>query len=70
MKSNILSTLAISFLLLLPAYAASSPKELLATGHADETIQILQQQTGHSVTDADAYNLLCRAYFIDRKSVV
>jgi tetratricopeptide (TPR) repeat protein len=64
MKSNILSTLAISSLLLLPAYGASSPKELLATGHADDAIQVLQQQIGHSATDAEAYNLLCRAYFM------
>jgi tetratricopeptide (TPR) repeat protein len=47
-----------------PVRADASPKELLAAGHADEVIQILEQQTRHSVTDAESYNLLCRAYFM------
>ena len=51
--------------LLVPAYAATPPpKELLATGHADEAIQALEQQISHSPTDAESYNLLCRAYFM------
>jgi tetratricopeptide (TPR) repeat protein len=45
------------------AYAAS-PKELLASGHADEAIQTLQQQIARSPSDAEAQNLLCRAYFM------
>jgi len=45
------------------AYAAS-PKELLASGHADEAIQTLQQQIARSASDAEAQNLLCRAYFM------
>jgi tetratricopeptide (TPR) repeat protein len=45
------------------AYAASS-KDLLAAGHADEAIQTLQQQIARSPTDAEAQNLLCRAYFM------
>ncbi len=44
--------------------AEPSPKELLASGHVDEVIQALQQQTAHSPGDASAYNLLCRAYFM------
>lgn len=47
----------------LSAYA-TSPKELLAAGHADEAIQVLDQQISHSATDAESYNLLCRAYFM------
>jgi len=49
---------------LLPAYAAMSPKELLAAGRVDEAIQSLEQQVGHSATDAESYNLLCRSYFM------
>src|ERR1700722_745758 len=45
-------------------YAASTPRELLAAGHVDEVIPILQQQIAHSPTDAEAYNLLCRAYLM------
>lgn len=45
------------------AYAASS-KDLLAAGHADEAIQTLQQQIARSPSDAEAQNLLCRAYFM------
>ena len=50
--------------LLRPAYAATSPKELLAAGHVDEAIQALEQQISHSSTDPESYNLLCRAYFM------
>jgi len=48
----------------LPAYAATSPKELLAAGRADEAIHALELQISHSATDAESYNLLCRAYFM------
>jgi tetratricopeptide (TPR) repeat protein len=48
----------------LQTYAATSPKELLAAGHADEVIQVLEQQVHHSTSDAESYNLLCRAYFM------
>lgn len=50
--------------LLLPAHAATPPKELLAAGRADEAIQVLEQQISHSDADAESYNLLCRAYFM------
>jgi tetratricopeptide (TPR) repeat protein len=42
---------------------AESPKDLLAAGHVDEAIQTLQQQITRTPTDAEAHNLLCRAYF-------
>lgn len=64
MKLRILYTLLLSFGLLVPAYAATSPKELLAAGRADDAIQTLEQRVGRSATDAEAYNLLCRAYFM------
>ena len=54
-------------LCLLPSltYAAeSSPKELLAAGRVDEAIQALQAKVTGSATDAESYNLLCRAYFM------
>jgi tetratricopeptide (TPR) repeat protein len=44
--------------------AETSAKEVLAAGHVDEVIQALQQQIAHSPGDAEAYNLLCRAYFM------
>jgi len=49
---------------LLPAYAVTSPRELLAGGRVDDAIQTLQHQIELSSTDADSYNLLCRAYFM------
>ncbi|HEY6369244.1 MAG TPA: tetratricopeptide repeat protein [Candidatus Sulfotelmatobacter sp.] len=64
MKLRIIFTLLLLPGPLLPAYAATSPKELLAAGRADEAIQILEQQVGRGGTDAEAYNLLCRAYFM------
>ena len=48
----------------LPADTATSPKELLAAGRADAAIQTLEQQVKQSPTDAESYNLLCRAYFM------
>jgi tetratricopeptide (TPR) repeat protein len=63
MKIRSLTFLAVLFLLAQMAFAASA-KELLASGHADESIQTLQQQINRSATDAESYNLLCRAYFM------
>jgi tetratricopeptide (TPR) repeat protein len=42
--------------------AAQSPQDLLATGHADQAIQTLEQKIQTAPT-AEAYNLLCRARF-------
>ncbi len=44
--------------------AEAPPKELLAAGHVDESIQVLQGRLAHSAGDAEAQNLLCRAYFM------
>ncbi len=46
------------------ASADSSPEELLAAGRADEATQTLERQIGHSPSDAESFNLLCRAYFM------
>ena len=67
MRSRIFSSLLFFSLLLPPAYAAASPKELLAAGHVDEAIQTLEQQISRSATDAESYNLLCRAYFMSEE---
>jgi tetratricopeptide (TPR) repeat protein len=64
MTLQIFSSVLISFLFLLPADAAVPPKELLAAGRVDDAIQTLEQQIGGSPTDAESYNLLCRAYFM------
>jgi tetratricopeptide (TPR) repeat protein len=64
MKFRILLSLFSFFLVLRPAYAISSPKDLLAAGRVDEAIQALQQQIAHSPLDAESNNLLCRAYFM------
>jgi len=42
----------------------ATPKELLASGHVDEAIQILQRDIDRSPSDAASYNFLCRAYFM------
>jgi tetratricopeptide (TPR) repeat protein len=56
---------AVLLALSLPARAAAdSPKDLLAAGRVDDAIQTLKQQISHSPTDAEANNLLCRAYFM------
>lgn len=47
-----------------PLFAAGAPHELLASGHVDEAIRDLQEQIQHSPSDAESYNLLCRAYFM------
>ena len=55
------------FLLVLGARPASSdpsPKELLAAGRVDDAIQTLWQRIDRTPTDAEPYNLLCRAYFM------
>jgi tetratricopeptide (TPR) repeat protein len=59
----LLSTLLVA-VSLQPARAATSPQELLAAGHVDEVMQSLEQQISHSSNDAEAYNLLCRSYFM------
>jgi tetratricopeptide (TPR) repeat protein len=44
--------------------AATSSQQLLAAGRADEAIQTLEQEISHSLSDAESFNLLCRAYFM------
>ena len=63
-NSRVLTAFAVSILLISAAYADVAPKELLAAGRADEAVRTLQEKVGRSATDAESYNLLCRAYFM------
>jgi tetratricopeptide (TPR) repeat protein len=47
-----------------PIAAAATPKELLASGHVDEAMRVLEQQINQSPSNAEAFNLLCRAHFM------
>lgn len=51
-------------LLLQPLRAAESSQELLAWGRVDDVVRVLQQELAHSPNNAEAHNLLCRAYFM------
>src|SRR5882757_4012994 len=65
MKTPRITWAALFLALSLPARAtADSPKDLLAAGRVDDVIQTLKQPISHSSTDAEADNLLCRAYFM------
>ena len=63
-KLLVQALLFLSLTFVLPAFAAT-PKELLAAGRVDEAIEILQQKIDHNASDAEPYNLLCRAYFME-----
>ena len=60
----LLAALFGAFLAFQPASAEPSPKELLAAGRVDEAIQDLQRRIERTPTDAEAQNMLCRAYFM------
>ncbi len=64
MKLRLLLSLPLFPILLLPARAAATPKELLVSGHADEAIHALEEVARISAPDAESYNLLCRAYYM------
>jgi len=53
---------SLSILSLPLVLAAQTPQDLLAAGRVDQAIQTLQDQI-HTSPTAEAYNLLCRAYF-------
>ena len=52
----------LSFPLSLAAQTPQTPQDLLAAGHVDQLLQMLEQQI-HTSPTAEAYNLLCRAHF-------
>jgi len=47
----------------LPGRAADSAKNLLAAGRVDEAISALRDRLSSDSSDAESFNLLCRAYF-------
>ena len=47
----------------LSAMAADSPQDMLAAGRVDDAIAALNQRVASNPKDAEAFNLLCRAYF-------
>jgi cytochrome c-type biogenesis protein CcmH/NrfG len=46
------------------ASAAPSPKLLLAQGRVDDAINSLEAKVNSAPSDAESYNLLCRAYYV------
>jgi len=65
-RINFLSFSAFSLcvaLALTPGAVADSAKDLLAAGRIDDAIGTLQARLNTKSDDAQAYNLLCRAYF-------
>lgn len=64
MKVQLL-VLIFASLLLGPAAAASAPsRQLLAEGRVDDAVRALQQHVNLHPSDAESFNLLCRAYFM------
>lgn len=64
MDLRIVLAWTLSIVLVPTGSAESTPHQLLASGHADEALQVLQEQTSGPNADAEPYNLLCRAYFM------
>jgi cytochrome c-type biogenesis protein CcmH/NrfG len=58
-------TWAVILLALAPSLAADTtpPAELLAQGRVDDAITSLESRISSAPSDAESYNLLCRAYF-------
>lgn len=57
-------SLVIAFFVMTGISIAASPQDLLASGHVDEAVQVLEQQVRQAPDDAAGYNLLCRAYLM------
>ena len=64
MSGTLILSRAAAVFLLTGLTLAASPQDLLASGHVDEAVQVLEQQVRQSPNDAAGYNLLCRAYFM------
>jgi len=64
MSLRILLTCAFVSLFVPVTFAESTPQQLLASGHVDDALATLQQETKSSKPAADSFNLLCRAYFM------
>lgn len=44
--------------------ATQSSQQLLASGHVDDAVTVLKAKTQANPSDAESFNLLCRAYFL------
>lgn len=64
MKLREMTFLIFLCLMTLGAFGLPSMVQLLAEGRVDTAVPNLEQQIGRAPTDASAYNLLCRAYFM------
>jgi tetratricopeptide (TPR) repeat protein len=64
MRGPWIFSLVTSLFLLMGVSLGASPQDLLASGHVDEAVQVLEQQVRQAPNDASGYNLLCRAYFM------
>src|SRR5580700_6776682 len=64
MRGPWIFSLVTSQFLLMGVSLGASPQDLLASGHVDEAVQVLEQQVRQAPNDASGYNLLCRAYFM------
>lgn len=60
----LLAALLVTILFQAARADAPPPKELLAAGRVDDAVQTLQLQISQSSSNAESYNLLCRAYFM------
>ncbi|MGA8312068.1 MAG: tetratricopeptide repeat protein [Terriglobales bacterium] len=63
MKLRITILILVSLLTVTLAVADDSAPALLAAGRVDDAITTLRSKINASPSDAEAYNLLCRAYF-------
>src|SRR6201993_2621567 len=64
MRGSWISSLVASLFLWMGTSLGASPRELLASGHVDEAVQMLELQVRQAPDDTAGYNLLCRAYFM------
>ncbi|HKV80648.1 MAG TPA: tetratricopeptide repeat protein [Candidatus Sulfotelmatobacter sp.] len=64
MRGPWICSLVVSLFLLMGVSLGTSPPDLLASGHVDEAVRVLEQQVRQAPNDASVYNLLCRAYFM------
>jgi tetratricopeptide (TPR) repeat protein len=64
MRAASIFSLVAALFVLRAASLAASPQDLLASGHVDEAVQVLEQQVQQAPNDAAGYNLLCRAYLM------
>lgn len=63
MRTILLILAVAAFSLLTSAASAQAPATLIAQGKVDDAIEALQRRINAVPNDAEAHNLLCRAYF-------